>query len=123
MRSVIERRFNGVIRPETAPSYPVGAMNNALVKWLMSPDAPDEPLLISDFLNRPTWHGQAACKTVGVGAYFAQDEGSLELARAICAGCPVPQECHDVAMADPSLEGIWAGYDAKGRRALPRAVA
>jgi hypothetical protein len=96
-------------------------MNNALVKWLMSSDAPDEPLLISDFLNRPTWHCQAACKTVGVRTYFSNDEATLKIARAICAGCPVRQEWYDVAMADPSLEGIWAGHDAKERRG--RAVA
>jgi WhiB family transcriptional regulator, redox-sensing transcriptional regulator len=98
-------------------------VNPALTAWLMVPDAPDEPLVLEDFLRPPDWHQHAACKAVGLKPNFSSAPEHLELARAICGGCPVRQECHDVAMADPSLEGIWAGYDAKERRALRRAVA
>ena len=43
--------------------------------------------------------------------------------RAVCAGCEVRQQCYDTAMADPGLEGVWAGFTAKERRSMRRAVA
>jgi hypothetical protein len=52
----------------------------------------------------------AACKSVGVRTYVSDDDATLELARAVCAGCPVRQEGDDVAMADPSLVGVRGGW-------------
>ena len=40
-------------------------------------------------------------------------------AKAVCARCPVPQECLDYAMAN-HLVGIWGGRDDKERRRLQR---
>ena len=72
-------------------------------------------MTLEDFLARPAWHQSASYKSVGVRTYFANEEGSLELARAVCAGCRVRQECYDMAMADKDLEGVWGGLDAKER--------
>ena len=89
-------------------------MDTVPIEWLMAPGAPELP----DLLNRPSWHQQAACRG-STSTFFS----NIEVARATCRKCPVRQECYDVAMADPSLEGIWAGLDAKERRALRRSVA
>ena len=41
-------------------AVPLPAMNEALVHWLMGPDAPDERLTLEGFLRRPGWHQRAA---------------------------------------------------------------
>ncbi len=82
----------------------------------MAPDAPE----LDDLLARPRWHQEAACKSVGVRTYFSNDPATEEIARAICAGCEVRQECHDTAMAYPGLEGVRARFTAKDRRSMRR---
>ncbi len=89
----------------------------------MTPDAADVLMTLEDFLARPAWHQRASCKSVGVRTYFANDEGTLELARAVCASCEIRQECYDTAMADKDLEGVWAGFTAKVRRGIRRGSA
>jgi hypothetical protein len=49
-----------------------------------------------------------------IGATLTQ----LDRARAVCEGCPVRQECLDVALADDSLVGLWGGFTAKERAEL-----
>jgi WhiB family redox-sensing transcriptional regulator len=98
-------------------------MNEAELGWLMAPGAPGERLTLEDFLRRPEWHQRAACRTSDVRSFFSDAPAQLEVARAVCGGCPVCQECHDTAMADKDLEGVWAGFTAKERRAMRRRVA
>jgi len=96
-------------------------MYEALVQWLMSaPDGPDEQLTLEDFLRRPEWQQDAACRGQGVRAWFSGASPELDRARAVCAGCPVRDECHRYAMADPNLEGVWAGFTQQERRGLRR---
>ena len=40
-------------------------MNEALVTWLMTPDAPEDLLTVGDFLRRPEWHAWALCRGRG----------------------------------------------------------
>jgi WhiB family transcriptional regulator, redox-sensing transcriptional regulator len=105
--------------PVTPPPYS-DRMNRAEILWAMTPDAPDVPLTIEELVGRPDWHQQAACQDSGVRSFFSDAPAHLEVASAVCAGCPVRQECHDTAMADPSLEGVWAGFTAKERREMRR---
>ncbi len=93
------------------------AMNAALLGWLMAaPDGPDETLILEDFLARPAWHSEAACR--GMGAMFFMKGTVPTSTRAICHTCPVQAPCLQYAMSDPDLEGVWAGTTAKERRAM-----
>jgi WhiB family transcriptional regulator, redox-sensing transcriptional regulator len=95
-------------------------VNEALVGWLMTaPDAPDEPLTLEDWLRRPACHQRAACRSVATRTFSVAPD-NLERARAVCAGCPVRDECYQFAMSDPDLMGVWAGFTAKERRELRR---
>ncbi len=97
-------------------------MNEALIGWLMTaPDAPDERLELDDFLRRPEWHQDGACRGQGTRAFFSTTPENLERARAVCGGCAVRDECYQYAMSDPDLLGMWAGFTEKERRELRRA--
>jgi len=37
----------------------------ALLSWLMAPEAPAEPVTLEDFLQRPSWHRDAASRGRG----------------------------------------------------------
>jgi WhiB family redox-sensing transcriptional regulator len=64
---------------------------------------------------RPKWQLQAACRGVGVDVFFPGHGGSTTAAKALCAQCPVREECESFAVETGSA-GVWAG---RGRRAHP----
>ena len=40
-------------------------MNEALVTWLIAPDAPEDLLTVGDFVRWPEWHAWALCRGRG----------------------------------------------------------
>ena len=94
-------------------------MNDAAVLWLMTPYAPE----LGDLLNRPEWHARAACRGMGVDAFFPERGQSTEAAKALCAACEVRAECLEAALGDVTTQGVWAGTSERGRRELRKAVA
>lgn len=70
-------------------------------------------------LDRPAWMADGACREhreldwIGPGNRY-----TVAAARAVCAGCDVRAACLDYALADPSLEGIWAATTLYERRRL-----
>jgi WhiB family redox-sensing transcriptional regulator len=91
-------------------------------EWLMAgPNEPEPiPFNIDDLLRRPTWQAEAACRGNGAPTFFPTRGASLEPARALCARCMVRQPCLAMALADPELQGVWAGTSAKERRTMRR---
>jgi len=97
-------------------------VNDALLGWLMAPDAPDETLTLEDFLKRPEWHQRAACRGVGVDQFIVgRGGGQYDAARELCAVCPVRTECLETALADPELQGMWGATSEVQRKAMRRA--
>jgi len=47
----------------------------------------------------------------------------MDRARAICATCPVTEDCLAYAMGDVDTVGIWAGTTGRERRAMRAEVA
>jgi WhiB family redox-sensing transcriptional regulator len=45
---------------------------------------------------------------------------AVELAKSLCAGCPISDLCLRVAVAQRMTEGIWGGLTADERRGLRR---
>lgn len=45
-----------------------------------------------------------------------EDKMSARMAKFICAGCPIKQECLDYAMAAQEDYGIWGGLTAEERK-------
>ncbi len=110
------------MRLVTVPPYHRMTMNEALLGWLMTPGAPDGTLTLEDFLRRPGWHQQAACRGAGVDAFvLSPAKGRLtEYDRSLCEDCPVRQECLETALDNPDLAGLWGGTTPGERRALRR---
>lgn len=63
----------------------------------------------------------AACKDISMDVFFPDRHKNSGLAKKICAGCPVQQECLDYALKTTPRFGIWGGYSVKELRALNRA--
>ncbi len=76
---------------------------------MCAPDRSDWCDDLERLLTPPAWHKHAACRGVGAKVFFPDRGESLELARAICATCPVARECLDEALRDRDTHGIWAG--------------
>lgn len=71
----------------------------------------------------PEWHAHAACQHERSDVFFIAAGSGLRAARAICAACPVKQDCLDAALDTPESAdfGTWGGTTASERRKLRRA--
>ncbi len=78
-------------------------------------------MMYFDHTDQP-WRDSAACRDDTEGLFFPDDSdlGSINAAKAICAGCPVADECLAYAIDTNQSEGIWAGTTAKERRRIRR---
>lgn len=69
------------------------------------------------------WREAAACLDVTNQVSFfpeGEDLGGIARAKAVCAGCPVADECLSWAIETNQSEGIWGGHTAKERRTIRR---
>lgn len=67
----------------------------------------------------PEWQTRAACKG-RVDLDFIEPKSAAEDAecRALCAACPVRQQCLGAALASGEAWGLWGGLDAEERMRL-----
>ena len=69
------------------------------------------------------WREAAACLEVTNQVSFFPDKEDLHgiaKAKAVCATCPVADECLTWAIESNQTEGVWGGHTPKERRALRR---
>lgn len=68
------------------------------------------------------WREAAACLEVQEVNFFPdkEDLGGIVMAKAVCATCPVADECLSWALETNQSEGIWGGHTPKERRKLRR---
>lgn len=69
------------------------------------------------------WREAAACGEVLDEVSFFPERDDLRgiaKAKAICATCPVADECLSWAIETNQTEGIWGGHTARERRAMRR---
>jgi WhiB family transcriptional regulator, redox-sensing transcriptional regulator len=57
---------------------------------------------------------------VGPSDYVRGARGNYDAARALCADCPVRQECLEAALTDTDLMGLWGGTTETERREIRR---
>ena len=67
------------------------------------------------------WQDDAVCASADPEQWFPGKGGSVRLARAVCASCPVRRSCLASALLFAE-DGIWAGTTPKHRRAGYRAI-
>ncbi len=59
--------------------------------------------------TRTDWFDDAACRDVDTDVFFPTSDAHAEEAKAICAACPVREECLEHALATRPAEGVWGG--------------
>lgn len=67
--------------------------------------------------ERP-WRESAAClEVIGEVDFFPSpdDEVSIARAKAVCAACPVIEECGVFALETGQVDGVWGGLTARER--------
>ncbi len=69
------------------------------------------------------WREAAACLEADEQVNFFPDKDDLAAvfkAKAVCAACPVSDQCLTWAIESNQAEGIWGGHTARERRSLRR---
>lgn len=71
--------------------------------------------------GRPAWHAKAACADLPTDDFFpvgttGQALEQIARAKAICATCPVRDDCLDYALDTGQNDGIWGGMSEDERR-------
>lgn len=64
------------------------------------------------------WDHRAACRGADTAMWFPDPKEPAEAAKAVCAGCPVRDECLDYALASRQRFGVWGGMSEQERRRL-----
>ena len=64
------------------------------------------------------WMVRGSCAKEPPALFFPSDGAGVEVARRICAGCPVQQECLEYALRNRIDHGVWGGCSERERRRI-----
>lgn len=67
-----------------------------------------------------SWEDRARCTTYDPELFFAPRARAERRAKAVCAGCPVRDECLEFALDQRVEFGIWGGTTGRERVSLLR---
>ena len=65
-----------------------------------------------------TWMALGYCNDKPPSLFFPSDGVGVEVARKICADCPVKEPCLEYALAERIDHGVWGGTSERQRRRL-----
>jgi len=87
---------------------------------------PDLRERLVDYAFRPqdSWRALAACRGMDTDIFYPEGRGRAlrmreDIAKQICAECPVARECRQSAAEHPERYGIWGGLT-EGERGWSR---
>lgn len=70
-------------------------------------------------METPTpWMDHGNCKDQPPSLFFPSDGVGVEVAKRICATCPVASQCLDYALDNRIDHGVWGGTSERQRRRL-----
>lgn len=64
------------------------------------------------------WMTRGLCTNVPPSTFFPSDGVGVDVARKICASCPVQQLCLEHALANRIDHGVWGGCSERERRRI-----
>ncbi len=70
--------------------------------------------------TRIDWFDDAACRDADTDVFFPKSDADAEAAKAICAVCPVREECLEFAVETRPSDGVWGGLTPIERHRLIR---
>lgn len=82
---------------------------------------PAELLPVTRVYSEQAWMERAACRELSVDGFYPEMVNGSTLcitkaAKAVCAGCPVREQCLEYALAGDEREGVWGGTSPRERR-------
>jgi hypothetical protein len=99
-----------------------GAANSIGGKRMIR-SASTSPRDVLDALVKPEpWMQEGLCAQTDPEAFFPEKGGSTRAAKAICAGCPVIDECLRYALDNDERFGIWGGLSERERRRVKKGL-
>jgi len=66
------------------------------------------------------WMDRGRCRDLPPSTFFPSDGVGVELARRICADCPVKVMCLEYALENRIDHGVWGGTSERERRRILR---
>ncbi|MGI9032264.1 MAG: WhiB family transcriptional regulator [Acidimicrobiales bacterium] len=60
------------------------------------------------------------CRNQPPSLFFPSDGVGVEVARRVCAGCPVKEPCLEYALRNGIDHGVWGGASERERRRIAR---
>jgi WhiB family transcriptional regulator, redox-sensing transcriptional regulator len=67
-----------------------------------------------------SWMQQGKCRELPPETFFPSDGVGVEIARRICADCPVKGPCLEYALYNRIEHGVWGGASERERRRIAR---
>jgi WhiB family redox-sensing transcriptional regulator len=64
------------------------------------------------------WMARGLCREIAPSTFFPSDGVGVEVARKICADCPVRQACLEYALGNRIDHGVWGGCSERERRRI-----
>lgn len=66
------------------------------------------------------WMAGGKCREVPPATFFPSDGVGVEVARRICATCPMQAPCLEYALRNKIDHGVWGGASERERRRIAR---
>lgn len=66
------------------------------------------------------WMAEGKCREVPPATFFPSDGVGVEVARRICATCPMQSPCLEYALRNKIDHGVWGGASERERRRIAR---
>jgi WhiB family redox-sensing transcriptional regulator len=66
------------------------------------------------------WMRDGNCRDYPPTTFFPSDGAGVEIARRICATCPVQAPCLEYALAQHVEHGVWGGCSERERRRIAK---
>lgn len=66
------------------------------------------------------WMAEGRCRHESSSTFFPSDGVGVEIARRICATCPVKSPCLEYALRNHIAHGVWGGASERERRRIAR---
>jgi len=67
-----------------------------------------------------SWMQKGKCRELPPETFFPSDGVGVEIARRICADCPVKEACLEYALYNRIEHGVWGGASERERRRIAR---
>jgi WhiB family redox-sensing transcriptional regulator len=65
-----------------------------------------------------SWMQAGLCRHAPPTTFFPSDGVGVEVARRICAACPVQEQCLEYALVERIDHGVWGGTSERERRRI-----